>query len=486
MAFRPNQFKPRPSWLLALLVAAGGMTAPMSLPAHGAAAAALAEAAEANPLSEGVAARLSEPDADPDLAAFYAARDGRPMWFSRGKVSPEAKQFIARLRAAAADGLDPAHYQPDELTEALRRARGDRDEQAVVELMLSSALANWGSDLHRPKPAAELLYSDANFKAPTMSRRQVLERVATAPSLKAGIASVGQMNSIYMRLRAALAEEIAQDGPNVAVIRANLERARAMPVDLGRRYILVDIAAQRLWAYEDGEPVDGMKVVVGRPNAPTPAMAAVVRFAVFRPYWNVPPDLIAKSVAPKVVKRGLGYFEAQNFEALSDWSDNAEKLDPAQVPWKAVAAGKRDVRVRQLPGPGNMMGQVKFMFPNELGVYLHDSPIRNLFDGEERLASAGCVRLEDATRLAKWLLDESVVAEGEEPGPPETRVDLPAPVPVYLVYFTAAPTSQGLSIRKDIYSRDPALIAQLEGGSASASASASTSALAATGRLASR
>jgi murein L,D-transpeptidase YcbB/YkuD len=238
-----------------------------------------------------------------------------------------------------------------------------------------------------------------------------------------------------------------------------------MPVDLGHRYILVDIAAQRLWAYEDGEPVDGMKVVVGRPNAPTPGMAALIRFAVFRPYWNVPPDLIAKSVAPKVVKRGLGYFEAQNFEALSDWSDNAEHLDPAKVNWRAVAAGKKDIRVRQLPGPGNMMGQVKFMFPNELGVYLHDSPLRDLFGGDERLASAGCVRLEDATRLATWLLDESVVAEGEEPGPPETRVDLPSPVPVYLVYFTAAPTSQGLSLRKDIYGRDPALIAQLEGGS---------------------
>jgi murein L,D-transpeptidase YcbB/YkuD len=306
MALRPNRFKPRSSWLLAMMIAAGGVAAPMSLPAHGAAAAAL-EAAEANPVGEVVSSRLSEPDADPDLAAFYASRDGRPLWFQRGgKVSPEAKQFIARLRNAAADGLDPAHYQPDELTEALRRARGDREEQAAVEMMLSTALANWGADLHRAKPAAELLYSDAKFHSPEMSRREVLDRVATAPSLKAGIASVGQMNSIYMRLRAALAEEIANDGPNVAVIRANLERARAMPVDLGHRYILVDIAAQRLWAYEDGEPVDGMKVVVGRPNAPTPGMAALIRFAVFRPYWNVPPDLIAKSVAPKVVKRGLG------------------------------------------------------------------------------------------------------------------------------------------------------------------------------------
>src|SRR6202008_841407 len=131
----------------------------------------------------------------------------------------------------------------------------------------------------------------------------------------------------------ALAEERARGGPNVALIRANLERARALPTDLGRRHILVDVAAQRLWTYEDGRAIDNMKVVVGKPADPTPAMAALVRSAVFRPYWNVPLDMVAQSTAPNVVAQGLGYFRSQRLEALSDWTEQATRLDPAKVDW---------------------------------------------------------------------------------------------------------------------------------------------------------
>jgi murein L,D-transpeptidase YcbB/YkuD len=247
------------------------------------------------------------------------------------------------------------------------------------------------------------------------------------------------------------------------MLRANLERARALPVDLGRRFILVDIAAQRLWMYEDGRAVDSMKVVVGKPSEPTPAMAALVRYAVFRPYWNVPPDLVAHRMAPKVLKQGVGYFHSQRLQALSSWNDaQAKPMNPTRVNWRAVAAGKVTLRVRQLPGPDNMMGQMKFMFPNSKGVYLHDSPLRRFFAGDQRLASSGCVRLEDASRLGRWLLGDAVIQNGEGPGPPETKVSLPKPVPVYLAYLTAVPTGQGLSVRKDIYNRDAALVAQLD------------------------
>jgi murein L,D-transpeptidase YcbB/YkuD len=168
-------------------------------------------------------------------------------------------------------------------------------------------------------------------------------------------------------------------------------------------------------------------------------------------------------MAPKVLKQGVGYFHSQRLEALSSWNDaQAKPLNPARVNWGAVAAGHVTLRVRQLPGPDNMMGQMKFMFPNPKGVYLHDSPLRNFFAGEQRLASAGCVRLEDASRLGRWLLGDAVVQQGVAPGPPETKVNLAKPVPVYLAYMTVVPTSHGLSVRKDFYNRDGALIAQLD------------------------
>jgi murein L,D-transpeptidase YcbB/YkuD len=328
-------------------------------------------------------------------------------------------------------------------------------------LELSEAVAAYGADLHRMKSVARPLYTDKAFQPTELSRRAALETIARGPTLKAGLQSLHRMNPIYAGLRRALAQETALGGANVKLIRANLERARALPVDLGRRYILVDVAAQRLWAYQDGRPVDSMKVVAGKPSDQTPSMVTLVRYAVFRPYWNVPPDLVAASLAPKVLKQGLGYFHGKQLEALSDWTDKARPVNADKVNWRAVASGRQVLRVRQLPGPDNMMGQVKFMFPNQRGVYLHDSPLRGYFAGDERLASAGCVRLEDASRLARWLLGDAVVAQGEGPGPPETRVDLPQPVPVYLVYFTALPTERGLSVRKDVYNRDQTLMAQL-------------------------
>jgi murein L,D-transpeptidase YcbB/YkuD len=466
----PDESPARSGWLVALIALAGGLAAPMAMPETSRVTSPQIVGTQDADLSRAPAvelwgsplAGLAQAKADPEMAAFYAARGERALWIDDGRVRPQARQLISYLRASDKDGLHPADYRPDALEAQLQAAAAGRPADLVqLELSLSTALSAWGSDLHRPKPAAALLYSDAQLRPPGMSRRAVLETFAQAASPQDGLAAVARMNPLYESLRAALAAE-PPGGPRAAVIKANMERARALPVELGRRYLMVDVTAQRLWAYELGRPVFSMKVVVGKPGEPTPQMAALVRYAVFRPYWNVPSDLVQASVAPKVLKQGLGYFHGKHLEALSSWNDNAVAVDPAKVNWRAVASGRQDLRVRQLPGPDNMMGRVKFMFPNQFGVYLHDSPLRAFFAGEQRLASAGCVRLEDAQHLAKWLLGDGVAAQAQQPGPPETRAELAEPVPVYIVYFTVAPTTQGLSVRNDIYRRDAKLIADLQ------------------------
>ena len=193
-----------------------------------------------------------------------------------------------------------------------------------------------------------------------------------------------------------------------------------------------------------------MKVVTGKPSQPTPIMAGMVRHLVFNPYWNVPEDLVRTSIAPRVLKEGLAYLQAEKMEVMAGYEDGAPVLDPTEVDWQAVAAGEQVVRVRQLPGPKNMMGKVKLEFANPLGIFLHDTPMKELFGAEVRTASSGCVRLEDALALAKLLLDEQP-AVGDTP---EQRVDLPKPVPVYITYLTALPTADGLILRPDVYSRD--------------------------------
>ena len=452
----------RSGWLVGLIALAGGLAAPVATPIAGPLAAPRPAVEFASPLGSRLARTLTRPGGDVELAGFYQARRHRALWVQDGRIDPAARRLIAMLEASWADNLAPDRYRPNELSALVRAASSRRTaDLARAELALSRALADWGADLHQPWPAAALLYSDPHLRPPSLTRRQVLDAVAAAPSLQAGIDEVARVNPIYRRLREALAEAADRRDADPALIRINLERARALPTDLGRRFILVDVPAQHLWMYENGRAVDGMKVVVGKAADPTPAMAALVRYTVFRPYWNVPADLVAKTIAPRIVRDGLGYFRAERLEALSDWSAYPATLDPARIDWPAVAAGRTILRVRQLPGPSNMMGQMKFMFPNELGIYLHDSPLRAFFIGDERLGSAGCVRLEDAPRLARWLLGDRVVAEGEGPGPPETRVDLPEPTPVYITYFTVAPTTAGVSLRRDIYGRDEALLAEL-------------------------
>jgi murein L,D-transpeptidase YcbB/YkuD len=214
--------------------------------------------------------------------------------------------------------------------------------------------------------------------------------------------------------------------------------------------------------WENGRQVDSMRVVVGKPKYPTPLITAYIRFAALNPYWYVPPDLASERIAPNVLKRGLGYLNELGYQVMSDWSSNATTVDPATIDWQAVADGKTEIMIRQLPGAHNSMGRMKFMFPNAAGVYLHDNPERELFEQAARLYSGGCVRLEDAARLGRWLFGRELEWEGAGT---EEAVPLRTPVPVYITYLTAMPDGGSIAYFDDVYGRDAAKQAQLEGSS---------------------
>lgn len=240
------------------------------------------------------------------------------------------------------------------------------------------------------------------------------------------------------------------------VLMLNMKRARALPGPSERgRHVLIDVGEARLYMYEDGRLQDSMKVIVGKQSSPTPMMASMIRYASLNPYWNVPPDLAQSLVAPRVLAEGLGHLSSSGYEVLSDWSDSATAVDPASVDWQATARGESEIRLRQLPGATNSMGNIKFMMPNDFGIYLHDTPNRQLFQASDRWISNGCVRVEDAERLARWLF--GAMPQGEQP---EQQVDLEAPVPVYITYLTAVGTEEGAVFRGDPYQRDADLLAR--------------------------
>jgi murein L,D-transpeptidase YcbB/YkuD len=425
-------------------------------------AAALAAAALAFPTpgSQAAAAvQYSHVAGAESVADFYAARANQPLWLrDDGRAGDAARLLIDYLRTADADGLDPGRFPTAHLEDALRAAWGGSPARLHrADMMLSQAFVSYVREL-KQLPTGGVIWVDPQLQPKTPSASQLLEAAAGAPSLERWMAEMGWMNPIYAGLRRAM---VTGDtgGTDRQVLRLNLQRARALPSE--GRYILVNATDARLTAYENGRAVDSMNVVVGKPKNPTPMMAAYIRFTSLNPYWYVPPDLAAERIAPNVLKGGLNYLKTHGYQVMSDWHNDAATIDPATIDWRAVADGSKQVWLRQKPGPGNSMGEMKFMFPNDQGIYLHDTPQKELLTEASRMFSGGCVRLEDAPRLARWLHGRPLQADSSGP---EQRVDLPEPVPVFITYLTVMPTGTELATFPDVYGRDRAELAMRGAG----------------------
>ena len=199
------------------------------------------------------------------------------------------------------------------------------------------------------------------------------------------------------------------------------------------RYVLVDAASARLYMMEDGRVKDSMRVIVGKPDTPTPALKDVIGYETVNPYWHITSDMAQSLIAPNVLKNGDAYLTQRGYQVVSAFGPDARVIPADSVNWKAVAAGETKILVRQQPGPANSLGHFKFDLPNGDGIYLHDTPKKELFAQDERNLSHGCVRLEDAPRLARWLL-------GKDPpvaSAPEQHIQLPQPVPITISYLDA-------------------------------------------------
>jgi len=242
------------------------------------------------------------------------------------------------------------------------------------------------------------------------------------------------------------------------VVMINMERTRRLPApgEL-KRHIIVDAGSAMVLMYDNGKLVDSMRAAVGAKDTQTPMMAALIRYADVNPYWNIPGSLQMKLIAPRVLEQGLRYLTDRKDEVFANGSENSPPLDPAAVDWQAVKDGKLTLRVRQGPGGGNSMGKIKFMMPNKFGIYLHDTPDKTVFDTDQRWISNGCIRLQDAPRLAAWLF--GAMPKGRDPDV-EERVELPEPVPVFVTYLTVEATADGIIFRADPYGRDPAVLAR--------------------------
>jgi len=422
-------------------------------PARLLAAAALVAVGSALPLPRPVtAAAAAQPMAGNEVADFYRNRAGAPLWFSPSSGrAPE--QLLQLLSTAQADNLNPRRYNVRGLARAIADARrGDGAAARRADMMLSDALVAYARDM-RHDPDVGIVYVDPELKPTPPSAETLLQDAARASSLSDYVQHMGWMNPIYAQLRQAIAGHIYRNEVERRLLSLNLERARALPPARGR-YVIVNPPAARLYMYEDGQVVDSMRVVAGRPDpiAQTPMMNAYIRYVALNPYWNSPPDITSRRLAPTILKEGRSYFTKRGYDLVDQFGPNARTLDPMSVDWKAVAAGRVQVHLRQRPGPANSMGKMKFMFPNSQGIWLHDTPEREKIEEAARLESNGCVRLEAASRFERWLFN------GHAPSPkgakPEQKVNLPQPVPIYITYLTAVPSGTSIVYFDDFYGKD--------------------------------
>jgi murein L,D-transpeptidase YcbB/YkuD len=250
----------------------------------------------------------------------------------------------------------------------------------------------------------------------------------------------------------------------IKTIEANLERWRWISDDLGDSYLRVNAADFELRAMEDGEQAFQTRAIVGTSKRQTPVFSAIMKYMVLNPEWVVPPKILKLDVIPDIIKDSA-YLVKKNMKILR--MDGSE-VEPTSIDWKSLSENRFPYMIRQESGQGNPLGKIKFIFPNEYDVYIHDTPSRSLFTRNIRSFSSGCVRIDNAQELGKYLLKDDPdwtperLQEAIDKGLKRTIV-LKKPVPVHILYLTAWADDKGTAyFGKDIYNRDRQLISALK------------------------
>ncbi len=244
-------------------------------------------------------------------------------------------------------------------------------------------------------------------------------------------------------------------------LELNLERWRWIPSTLGSRYIYVNVPAFELHVIEDGEEAMSMAVVVGEEydDSATPVFSDTMEYVVFNPYWNIPESIATDEILPEA-REDPDYLAENEYEIVTDWSEDAEVLSPDSRALDLVEAG--EYRIRQQPGPENALGRIKFMFPNDFNIYLHDTPEDHLFEQAQRAYSHGCIRVERPVELADFVLTSDEWTSDAVRSRIESRdrsmEPLADPIPIYILYWTAFVDQQDRThFRDDIYGNDATL-----------------------------
>ncbi len=459
-----------------------------------------------------------------EMGGFYEKRGFQPAWCTPAGLRPQAAELIQAIPALGVDGLNIRRYQPARLQALVDGMKDVKDfddpqiQRQLVDLDVEltytylSLVSHLATGRLQPDKLRVEWYTKPRNVDLDARLGQALNADNTGEIVKI-LRSLTPPSPDYQRLAKALAElrgiaakggwgtvppgsdlKAGDRGPRVAVLRnrlsvpgaplfddtlaaavsrfqqrhglevtgkvdeetlaelnvpvedrikqiqVNMERWRWLPATFGDRYILVNVPEFRLDLVEGGKPAYTMRVVVGKDQSRTPAFSDKMTYIELNPYWNIPDSIAKAEVWPKAAS-DPGYLASHNMEVVPDANN----------------------RLRQRPGPDNPLGQIKFMFPNDFDIYLHDTPADHLFSKAERDFSHGCIRLEKPIELANILLKgdpkwtpealQAAIDSGEQ-----KTITLDRPLPVHILYWTAWVEPDGtIQFRKDLYGHDARL-----------------------------
>jgi murein L,D-transpeptidase YcbB/YkuD len=343
----------------------------------------------------------------------------------------DAQDLLAFIEGIGAEGLDPADYNRTGLAQAIE-AKND----SLLSAVATKTFLKVANDLALGHVASEarLDWHVKDDPFTPADQQALLTRALGGHDVAGALRSLLPTHPQYGALKKLLVQ--TTDAKLKEKIRLNLDRWRWLPRDLGTKYVIVNVPAYTVSIVENGTTLNRRKAVAGALKTPTPQLSAVITGAIFNPWWEVPSSLSHEVAGKK------GYV--------------------------SVPSGK-GVRWRQPPGPSNALGRVKLVMGNPYAIYLHDTNAKHLFDVKARAYSHGCIRTEEAVGFAQTLLQGT---EWDRPKIDETlaskksvQANLAQPIPVYIVYFTVATTSdkEGYLSYSDLYGRDPMALAGLNG-----------------------
>ncbi|MFT3732728.1 MAG: L,D-transpeptidase family protein [Hyphomicrobium sp.] len=405
------------------------------------------------------------------LVDFYAARHGEALWVTASGVKLEAKALAAEIANAGNYALDVARFKLPTLADGAL-SMTDTDSLADAEIMYSKAALLYARDARggRIPDPSEQLTTNLDRRPQWIDPKIIIEALAATHEPDAYLRSLEPQQPQFEKLRQIYLTMLPKDGsgrlsPAAKRIRANMEEWRWMWPNMGDFYVLNNVPEFMQYVYKDGQIVRSEKIVAGLVDKQTTIFSRPLKYVVLRPAWRVPESIMVNELWPNLI-RGGGMMGKYGLQIRT--KDGARVIDWRQTDW-----GSTDIRnyeVLQPPGSKSVLGHVKFSFPSQHTIFMHDTPDKWMFKPATRALSHGCLRVWKPMELAKMILkedkgwDAAKVDELDRSGPLNNEIPITKEIPIHIVYFTAWVTDDGkLKTFSDIYGHEKRITQALDG-----------------------